>query len=316
MDMTIRSCTPSERMYTYSQSQQISMQTGHIGYLRGDMDTNGKGFFTSWNDFRTNLKTPEFKSEFDDVINALRFDVNFDGVLKNRSALMHYCYQHPDSEFEGGYCKEYAFRVDTEKYSYLLRLNPNKGDYNLYCYCFVQEWLNSHLKNAERGIRFIAPNYKELFRIPDGDKIRILMPVGDHADRTCRYIDETHLEVSNNLFHICEFAERMEDNGNTVIPLRSSLPEQCYSILPSDGSIITLTRGVKGYHPMGIVTSGQSNREAADNANKVAGVTPAQEAAMLSGSMFGWATPAADPKSYEADGKPIAPKHKDRGDAR
>ena len=60
MDMTIRSCTPSERMYTYSQSQQISMQTGHIGYLRGDMDTNGKGFFTSWNDFRTNLKTPEF----------------------------------------------------------------------------------------------------------------------------------------------------------------------------------------------------------------------------------------------------------------
>jgi len=44
MDMTIRPCTSAERAYTYSQSQQISMQTGQIGYLRGDMDTNGKGF--------------------------------------------------------------------------------------------------------------------------------------------------------------------------------------------------------------------------------------------------------------------------------
>jgi len=250
------------------------------------------------------------------VVNALRFDENFGGVLKDRSSLMNYCYHHIDSEFEGGYCKEYAFRVDTEKYSYLLRLNPNKGDYNLYCYCYVQEWLNSHMKSAERGIRFITPNYKELFRIPDGDQVRILMSDGDHADRTCRYIDEYHLEVGNNLFHICEFAERMEDNGNTVLPLRSSLPEQCFSVLPSDGTIITVTRGVQGYQKMGIVTSGKSNREAADAANKAAGVTKAQEAAMLAGSMFSWAAPAADPKNYDADGKPLTPKHRDLGDAR
>ena len=37
----------------------------------------------------------------------------------------------------------------------------------------------------------------------------------------------------HNLYHIAEFAERMERNGNTVIPLRSSLPEYCHSVLPS-----------------------------------------------------------------------------------
>jgi hypothetical protein len=40
-----------ERKYTYSQSQQIQMQTGLIGYLRADMDTDGNGFFSTWNDF-------------------------------------------------------------------------------------------------------------------------------------------------------------------------------------------------------------------------------------------------------------------------
>ena len=68
----IRPVTLPERSYTYSQSQQISMQTGFIGYLRADMDSNGEGFFSSWNDFRKDLKTQAFKDEFDEVINGFR----------------------------------------------------------------------------------------------------------------------------------------------------------------------------------------------------------------------------------------------------
>ncbi len=30
------------------------------------------------------------------------------------------------------------------------------------------------MEQAEKGIRFIDPHYKELFRIPDGGQIRIL----------------------------------------------------------------------------------------------------------------------------------------------
>ena len=59
----------------------------------------------------------------------------------------------------------YGVRVDTEKYAYLLRLNPNKGEYNLYCYCYIRNWLDDHIRQAERGIRFIDPHYKEKFRI-------------------------------------------------------------------------------------------------------------------------------------------------------
>ena len=61
MDMTIRAMKPMERMYSYTQSTQIMAQTGCIGHLRADMDTDGNGFFSSWNDHRGDLKTQEFK---------------------------------------------------------------------------------------------------------------------------------------------------------------------------------------------------------------------------------------------------------------
>ena len=63
VEMTLRPMAAAEQMYSYSQSQQISMQTGLIGYLRADMDSNGKGFFSSWNGFRDSLKSKDFKQE-------------------------------------------------------------------------------------------------------------------------------------------------------------------------------------------------------------------------------------------------------------
>lgn len=316
MDMTFRPMLPVEQNYTYSQSQQFSMQTGCIGHLRADMDTDGNGFFSSWDDFRKDLKTDEFKTEFDEVINALRFDEQYGGILKTRSDMSRYCQEHADGEFEGNYCKEYGFRSDTEKYAYLFRLNPTKGDYNLYCYCYVRDWLDGHIKKAERGIRFIDPHYTEKFRIPDGDKVRITSSWGEKNDYTCRYIDDYHLEVGNNLYHICELAERMEQNGATIVPLRSSLPEKCFSVLPSTDELIIIERGEQGYPPSGMRIEGKTAREAADISNDTIGASKAQEAAMLAGSMFGFEVPAADPKNYGQDGTPIRPKQKDRGEAR
>ena len=124
-----RAMIEAEDKYTFRQSSQISGQTGLIGYLRADMDTDGNGFFSSWNDWRKDLKTDEFKAEFDEVINSLREEGD---ILHNRKALASYCYSTPQSKMqtEQDY---YGVRVDTEKYAYLLRLNPNKGEYNLYC---------------------------------------------------------------------------------------------------------------------------------------------------------------------------------------
>ena len=194
--MDYRVLTEAERKYTFSQSQQLSMQTGLIGYLRADFGSNGNEFWTTWNDFRKDLKTDEFKAEFDDVINGLREG----DVLSSRKAMSSYCYSTPDSSFNDDR-NHYGIRLDTEKYSYLMRFNRN-----------------NHLKNAERGIRFIDPHYQEQFRIADGEKISIKLGDGKTMERTCRYIDDYHLEVGTNLYHICEFAELCERNGHTVEP--------------------------------------------------------------------------------------------------
>ena len=92
-----RAMIEAEDKYTFRQSTQISMQTGLIGHLRADMDTDGNGFFSSWFDFREELKTDEFKAEFDDVINSLREEGD---ILHNRRALAKYCYCTPQSRMQ------------------------------------------------------------------------------------------------------------------------------------------------------------------------------------------------------------------------
>ena len=165
-EMTLRPMAAAEQMYSYSQSQQLMSQTGCIGHLRADFGSGGEQFFSSWDDHRGDLKSEDFKHEFDEVINALREDAQYGGVLKNRSSLSAYCWMHRDSSF-GNDRNEYGFRADTPHYSYLLRLNPNRGEYNIYCYCYIRQWLDRHMRQAEKGIRFITPDYKEVFRIPD-----------------------------------------------------------------------------------------------------------------------------------------------------
>ena len=312
MDLDMRALTEKEDKYTFSNSMQISMQCGLIGHLRADMDSDGNGFFSSWEDYRKELKTDEFKDEFDKVINSLREEGD---ILYNRKALAKYCYSSPQAKMnnEQDY---YGVRVDTEKYAYLCRLNPNKGEYNLYCYCYIKDWLDKHIRSAEKGIRFITPEYKEKFRISDGEKIRITLPDGEVKDRVCRYIDDNHAEIGDDLYHVCEFAERMEQCGATFIPLRSDLPEVCYSILPSTGDVIIIKHGESGYYRCEYSTEDKAfNREFANDRNAKLGVSKAQVEAMLAGSMYGWDVPAADPKSYDENGT-LLRNTKDRGDAR
>lgn len=307
MDFTIRPMTQAERLYFYSESEQLMCQTGCIGHLRGDMGRNGNEFHTSWFDHQPDLKTQDFKDELDTVVNALRFDPAYGGALASRGKLEAYCSAHPDSKItQDGH--EYGFRLDTDKYAYMLRLNSNQGEYNFYVYCYVRERLDDHMTNAARGIRFVPTEYQESFRLADGDEIRITFPDGKHEDRFCRYIDETHMECGWRLYHIHEFAELMEKAGNTVIPLRSSLPEKCFAALESTGEIIVIHRGTKGYTPTGQYSEGASDQEGADALNDTIGVTKAQAAAMLAGSMFGWTCSGADPANYNAQGQPLRPR--------
>ena len=273
--MDIRPLTPTEQKYTYAQSMQLEGQTGTIGHLRGDFATTGYGFYTTWFDTRPQWKSDEFKADLDTVINALREDK---GLLHNRYDMSAFARHFPESAIKGNYCIEYGFRVDTEKHAFLLRCNPTKGDYNFYCYCYVKEWLDKHIQKAEQGIRFIDPQYKELFHIPDGGKVIVTTSWGEKREYPCRFIDEYHTEVGSNLYHICEFAERMEQGGCTYATMEPPLPPMCYSILPSTGEVIQIDRWQKGYTATRFNDGNRAENEAIkDKFNEKLGVTKAQE---------------------------------------
>lgn len=281
MEMTMRAMTAAERLYAQRQSRQISNMTGCVGYLQvpaaGD---------PVWQDQHGSPRTEAFDAALAKLADALR-----DGNVP------------PE-----------GLRADAEGCVYLAVRDATQDAYQIYGY--QGKWLERHRKEAEQGIRFITPRYREKFRIPDGDMVRILCPDGRVLDRVCRFVDSCHLEVGSGLYHICELAEQMERAGNTVFPLRSSLPERCFGVAEATGEIVILIKGEMGYCPAGARPEGVPLREGADALNEAMGVTKAQAAAMLAGSLFGWDTPAADPKNYDEQGQPIRPRHYDRGDAR
>ena len=120
----------NERLYFYRQSQQLAGQTGQIGKLRADFDRDGNGFFSTWEDIRSDLKTDDFKTEFDNVINTLRFEADGTplGGRRNLSAFL----SRQDGSLLPNDGDWHGYRADTDGYSYFFRLKPQAGDYNVY----------------------------------------------------------------------------------------------------------------------------------------------------------------------------------------
>jgi len=210
---TLRPLEANEHLYIYENSQQINLVSGHVGYLRAYY--NGDNIYTAWFGFLTERKTDEFTEELDDVINALQAE---DRVLCDLKTLRAYYNNNEPLKNR----KECAFRVDAQSHSFLFRINPFEGTYNFYCYCYKKEALDAHLSKSNAGIRFITSDYEEKFILPDGAKIRLRYSNGETVERTCRYIDEAHVEIGSfdrKIYHICEIAEIFERNGTEVFPM-------------------------------------------------------------------------------------------------
>ena len=144
MDYTIRLMKPEEYNFAYTQKQEIMDDSACIGHLRVDLDSNGQGFYTTWDDHRPELNSPEFKQEFDEVISALREQEISGCFLKDRDSLKNFCSQFPEAKMtEDG--REYGFRLDTDNYSYMMRLNPNRGEYAAYIYAYERDLLDFYL---------------------------------------------------------------------------------------------------------------------------------------------------------------------------
>lgn len=171
--------------------------------------------------------------------------------------------------------------------------------------------------NDAKTIRFIDSQYNTLFWIPDGEKITLTRSDGEKRTLPCAYIDEVHTKIGSNVFHICEFAERMEQIGTSYAPEKPpALPARCFSVQPETGELILIEKGKKGYQVCGWGSEYPSeNRREADRMNRNEGVTKQLEGAMLGGALYGWRTRAANPVNYDFQGSATKdvrpPKHRD-----
>ena len=68
-----------------------------------------------------------------------------------------------------------------------------------------------------KEIRFINSNYDDLFRVADGATIQIAFPT-ETIIKACKYIDDYHTKIGNEIFHICQFAEMMERVSAKYVP--------------------------------------------------------------------------------------------------
>lgn len=316
MDMTMRPATPAEQLYASDQSVRIAKQCGSPGYLFGELDKTISVFFRNWMQNDPAEDTPEFKAEFKAVLDMLRSDLRYGYVLKNRDLMNVYCLNNAEGMCNRG--QDFIFRADTQDYSYLIRCIPYGEDNHVYIHPYRRERLDYHMKQAEKGIRFVTPQNKEKFRVPDGERIQITTSGVGTRVNTARYVDDSHFEVvtgyDSYYYHVHEFAEWLERHKGKAIPLRSTLPDKCFGIT-EDKRIVIITKGEMG-HPSARVHAGIRTYKEAIDANRAMGVTKAQEAAIMFGCIYGWDKPGADPKNYDEQGQPIKPRHRDRGDTR
>lgn len=159
--------------------------------------------------------------------------------------------------------------------------------------------------DEKKMIQFIDSYANVLFSIPDGGEITVTFADGRTEDYICKYEDSMHFTAGGQVWHISQFANRMEDNGSIYMPKQdnSKWPAYCFSVIPSSGDLIIIHSGETGYYPHnGSVFSKAQNREAADILNQRIGVTRGMEEAMRGGSMLGFDKPIADPENYNEDG--------------
>ena len=102
--------TRVDRLYAYRQSHQLTMQSGAIGYLRGDFAKNGAEFHSRFFDLVESRKTDAFRADIDNVVNTMREPGR---PLRDRYTMLTFCGLREQAGFEGNIGKEYGFRVET-----------------------------------------------------------------------------------------------------------------------------------------------------------------------------------------------------------
>lgn len=142
-----RAATDAERKFAFSCDDGDEV-CKCIGHLRADFGNSGREFWTTWWEHKhPELKTQAFRDALDETINRMRREDKEFSPLKSRSAMSKFCYDYPEAREGEVVAANSIFRVDVlgGEHSFLMRMNPAPGFYNLYCYCYRTEDLEGGL---------------------------------------------------------------------------------------------------------------------------------------------------------------------------
>ena len=131
-----RKLSEKEAFLGFSGCAAQDLETGCIGHLRIDFGRDNE-FWSTWWGRPTSEKSEAFGPTLDHVINTLRLD-----CLSDRRKCMTYCYNNLEDIYKE---RGYGMRVDSGTFSFILRICPQRGDYDVYCYCYDKEKMNSYL---------------------------------------------------------------------------------------------------------------------------------------------------------------------------
>jgi hypothetical protein len=134
---------------------------GAMGCLCADFGKNGREFWATWFDNQAHLKTPDFKHTFDELINTLRND-GAEPPFASRLNLEAFCAAHPSIT---------AFKIAALDYSFYFRMQPQQGNYDVYCFAYDNRYLLPELAGQHELPHYcysVLPSSGELIRIQNG----------------------------------------------------------------------------------------------------------------------------------------------------
>ena len=172
--MHIGAAPAEEQIYCYSTSDE-EQEKACIGHLRGDFDSDGKGFFTSWFPHTEKIMAEDahkvFCTELDHVVSALREN----GLLKDRATMAKHTARWQEARIPLRDCVQLALCIETQRRLFYLRCNPMRGEYNFYLYAYrkaalmevqrkaknMPEFCNTRLRSTGEpiAIKYGVPEY-------------------------------------------------------------------------------------------------------------------------------------------------------------
>ena len=102
-------------------------EQARVGCLRGSF--TGDRLSVSWLKGNQSLESPDFAAELRDLLEILRDH----GPLKDLQFMRQFCCEHPQARMSDRQTF-YAFRIDTNRYRYYLRIFPQANKFYLFCY--------------------------------------------------------------------------------------------------------------------------------------------------------------------------------------